>query len=58
MCEPDELVARHLQLDLVAAASELSWRLGRAVRLDEVPSLRHVLQAAHARLHEEPVSKL
>jgi len=47
-CEPDALVSRHIELDRVAAAAELSWRLGRAVRLEEVSSLRHVLQAAHA----------
>jgi hypothetical protein len=46
--EPDEYLSRHLMLDSVTAAAELSWRLGRAVRLEEVDGLRHVLTEAHA----------
>ena len=38
--EPEATVRRYAQLDLITAAAELSWRLRRAVKLDEVPALR------------------
>ena len=53
-CEPDELLLRHVQLDRVAAAAELSWRLKRAVQLAEVDGLRHVLAKAHG--HEQSLA--
>ena len=53
-CEADALIQRHVQLDAVAAAAELSWRLGRVVRLDEVPQQRHVLEAAHKKMAAPP----
>lgn len=39
--ESDALIERHAKLDVVTTAAELSYRLGRAVKLEEVPSLRH-----------------
>ena len=50
--EPEELVRRHVQLDLVAAGAELSWRLGRVVQISEVPNLRHVIIDAHKKVAE------
>jgi myo-inositol 2-dehydrogenase / D-chiro-inositol 1-dehydrogenase len=41
--EPPELVLRHIQQEKIAAAAELSWRIGRAVLIDEVDELRHHL---------------
>lgn len=41
--EPEALVRRHVDLDVVTAAAELSWRLGRPVKLSEVPELRSQL---------------
>jgi hypothetical protein len=60
-CESNELIQRHIQLDAVAAAAELSWRLGRVVRLDEVASQRHVLVQAHggsSSVPAAPIAKL
>jgi len=57
-CEPQEYLTRHLELDTVTAAAELSWRLKRAVKLEEVEGLRHVLTTAHAHAGAAPVSKL
>ena len=39
--EPEEVIRRHVGLEKVTAAAELSHRLGRAVKIDEVDSLRH-----------------
>jgi len=44
--ESEPLVRRHTKLAVVTAAAELSWRLRRAVRLDEVDGLRHLLPHA------------
>ena len=41
--EPEALLRRHLDLDRVTAAAELSWRLHRPVKLDEVAALRSQL---------------
>lgn len=41
--EPEASVRRHVDLDVVTAAAELSWRLGRPIKLTEVASLRHQL---------------
>ena len=55
MSEPQELLLRHVALDAVTAAAELSWRLGRAVKVEDVPGLRHVLEEAHKpRPHAPP----
>lgn len=38
--EPEDVVRRHIVLERVTAASELSYRLGRAIKLTEVEGLR------------------
>lgn len=40
LVESDSLLLRHIELEKVATAAEISWRLKRNVRLDEVDSLR------------------
>ena len=41
--EPEVTVRRHVELERVIAAAELSHRLGRAIKLDEVDENRHVM---------------
>jgi myo-inositol 2-dehydrogenase/D-chiro-inositol 1-dehydrogenase len=41
--EEEEIVSRHIPLEAVATAAELSWKLNRTVKLAEVDSLRHHL---------------
>jgi len=41
--EPAELTMRHAMTDAVTTAAELSWRLGRPVKIAEVDSLRDKL---------------
>lgn len=41
--EPPETIQRHIGLDLVTAGAELSYRLGRPIKLDEVDGLRNKL---------------
>jgi len=38
--EPVESLRRHILLERVATGAELSWKLKRIVRIDEVDSLR------------------
>mmetsp|Transcript_41007 Transcript_41007/g.96509 ORF Transcript_41007/g.96509 Transcript_41007/m.96509 type:complete len:105 (+) Transcript_41007:790-1104(+) len=38
--DPAEWTRRHIMLEKVTTASELSWRLGREVRIEDVESLR------------------
>jgi len=40
LCEEDSALTRHVMLEKVTTAAELSYRLGRPVRIDEVESLR------------------
>mmetsp|Transcript_70713 Transcript_70713/g.153564 ORF Transcript_70713/g.153564 Transcript_70713/m.153564 type:complete len:357 (-) Transcript_70713:141-1211(-) len=48
--EPPEIMHRHIELERLTAASELSWRLKRAVRLTEVDGLReHLPHGANAK---------
>eukprot|EP00927_Polykrikos_kofoidii_P051448 TRINITY_DN45248_c0_g1_i1.p1 TRINITY_DN45248_c0_g1~~TRINITY_DN45248_c0_g1_i1.p1 ORF type:complete len:425 (-),score=54.48 TRINITY_DN45248_c0_g1_i1:151-1284(-) len=42
--EPEGLTMRHAMTDAVTTAAELSWRLGRSVKISEVDSLRHHLK--------------
>jgi len=39
--EPDDVIRRHIELEKVTAAAELSHRLGRAIKIAEVEELRH-----------------
>lgn len=41
--ESSDMVLRHVELEKVATAAELSWRVRRAVLIDEVDDLRHHL---------------
>lgn len=38
--EAEALTLRHVELEKVTTAAELSWRLGREVRIEDVDSLR------------------
>lgn len=45
--EEEHIVRRHIMLEKVTTAAELSFRLQRPVRVDEVDSLRDHLPGAH-----------
>mmetsp|Transcript_35819 Transcript_35819/g.93773 ORF Transcript_35819/g.93773 Transcript_35819/m.93773 type:complete len:374 (+) Transcript_35819:32-1153(+) len=42
-CEPENTIRRHVELERVTAAAELSHRTGRAIQLCEVDKLRHLM---------------
>lgn len=55
VCEDDETMDRHLELEKVATAAMLSIKLGRKIMLNEVDSLRHNL--SHHGNSDQPAKK-
>ena len=43
-CEPEEDLRRHVLLEKVTTGAEISWKLGREVKISEVDELRKVLE--------------
>lgn len=43
LCESEETTRRHLDMEKIATAGEISHRLGRSVRIDEVEALEKEL---------------
>jgi len=43
-CEPEDDLRRHVLLEKVTTGAELSWKLGREVKIEEVERLRGVLK--------------
>ena len=43
-CEPASDLQRHVLLERVTTGAELSWKLGREVKIEEVEGLREVLK--------------